>query len=65
MMSNLIGTKRAGDLLGITQQGVQWLLKNKRLKGSKVGRDWLIDIEDVLAYKAEKEGRSQKKDQEE
>lgn len=51
MPKGYIRVDEAAEQLGIPARTVRWLLLNKRLKGEKVGRDWLVDEKAVKAYK--------------
>jgi len=57
---NLIGTAVAGKRLGVTQDRVRALIKAGRLPAKKVGRDYVIDPEDLALVKNRKPGRPRK-----
>jgi excisionase family DNA binding protein len=38
----LVGTKEAGEQLGISQDHVRRLLEQGKIKGKKLGRDWVV-----------------------
>lgn len=46
-MGNLIDTSTAAERLGITRRGVQQLIKKGILPAEKVGRDWVIDEDNL------------------
>jgi excisionase family DNA binding protein len=56
----LINTGEAARRLGVTANRVRALIDSKRLKATKVGRDWLIDTKDLEAVKKRKPGRPRK-----
>jgi hypothetical protein len=41
----------AAKALGITTGGVRWALRNGRLGGRKIGRQWLVSDEDIEFYR--------------
>jgi Helix-turn-helix domain len=41
----------AAEALGITPAGVRWALRTGRLGGRKVGRNWLISVEEIEMYR--------------
>lgn len=53
-MSNYIGSNEAARILGIRQRSILGLLKRGTLKGQKLGREWMIDKDSVLAYRKSK-----------
>lgn len=57
---SLIGTKATSEKLGISQQRVQALIKSGKLPAEKVGRDWLIDEDDLKKVSERKAGRPPK-----
>ncbi len=47
-MSEIIGTKEAAKILGISGAGIRYLLRTRRLKGEKINpRKYLIRLEDL------------------
>jgi excisionase family DNA binding protein len=46
----LLGSKELADLLGLHRRTVQAWLKDGRLPGMKIGRDWKARVSDVHAY---------------
>jgi len=46
-------TEQAGELTGYNVKYLRWLAGQGRIEARKIGRDWLIGQEDLLAYKAE------------
>jgi excisionase family DNA binding protein len=48
-------TEQAGELTGYNVKYLRWLAGQGRVEARKVGRDWLISREDLLAYKREME----------
>jgi excisionase family DNA binding protein len=46
----LLGTKELSEALGIHQRTIQIWLKQGRLPGMKLGRDWKARVSDVRAY---------------
>lgn len=56
----LMSTADAARKLGVTANRVRALIRGKRLKAVRVGRDWLIDAKDLEAVKKRKPGRPRK-----
>ena len=56
----LMSTAEAARKLGVTANRVRALIRSKRLKAVRVGRDWLIDAKDLNAVKKRKPGRPRK-----
>jgi len=48
----MLTTQQAAEILGITRSRVLQLCKNKILKATKLGRDWVIQEGAVEGYKA-------------
>jgi len=48
-------TKDAAERLGYTVQHVRRLIREGRLRGSRVGRDWLVARDSVDRYVADRE----------
>ena len=48
----MLTTKQAAAALGVTDSRVRQLLIDGRLKGEKVGRDWIISEADIKKYLA-------------
>ena len=48
-------TKDAAELLGYTVQHVRRLIREGRLQGRRLGRDWIVDKESVDRYVASRE----------
>jgi excisionase family DNA binding protein len=46
----LLGSKELAELLGLHRRTVQAWLKEGRLPGMKLGRDWKARVSDVHAY---------------
>lgn len=46
----LISSAEAADVLSYTVQHVRRLVREGRLTGYKIGRDWLVSSESVQAY---------------
>lgn len=57
---SLIGTKEAAERLQVSQQRIQALIKDGRLPAEKVGRDWLIKLDDLEKVSERKSGRPKK-----
>jgi excisionase family DNA binding protein len=55
-----MNTAEAARKLGVTANRVRALIRSKRLKAVRVGRDWLIDAKDLNAVKKRKPGRPRK-----
>ncbi len=49
-LSDYVTTQAAADLLGVITTSVNHLLASGRLKGIKLGRDWLVFRPSIEAY---------------
>jgi len=56
----IISTAEAARRLGVTTNRVRAMIRAKRLKAFKFGREWLIDPKDLDAVKDRKVGRPRK-----
>jgi len=56
----IITTAEAAKRLGVTANRVRAMIRAKRLKAFKYGREWLIDPKDLDAVKERKVGRPRK-----
>jgi hypothetical protein len=45
-----LSTMQAGQMAGVSTDQIQWLLRQGRLQGSKVGRNWLVFQPWLSAY---------------
>lgn len=62
-MSDVVGSKKASEILGVSQRAITALCERGTLKGMKLGREWAIDKQSVIDYKAQKEsGQSHTED---
>ena len=57
----LLTTKEAGKILGITAQRVLFLINEGRLPAKKIGRDFVIQKKDLKLVANRKPGRPQMK----
>jgi excisionase family DNA binding protein len=55
-----ISTKQAAEKLGVSVLRVQQLIWNKRLPAQKIGRDYIINEEDLKLVEDRKPGRPAK-----
>jgi citrate synthase len=46
----MLTTKQAADRLGLKPQSVIAFIKRGKIAGRKVGRDWIISVEEVERY---------------
>jgi len=46
-----VNTTEAAELTGYSQAYMRQLIQKKQIEAVKVGRDWLINRESLLAYK--------------
>jgi len=56
-LSKYLNTKRAAEMLGVKQDHIRKLLAQGKVKGIKVGHDWLVfvpSIEDYYGTKSSK-----------
>jgi excisionase family DNA binding protein len=47
-----VTTAQAAELTGYNVKYLRQLVRDGRIEARKVGRDWLVNLEDVLSYKA-------------
>jgi len=59
-MMALITTSEAAERLGVHITRVQQFIRSKRLPAEKVGRDWLIDENNLALVSERKTGRPPK-----
>ena len=52
--NNFITVSEAADALGYTVQHARLLLRQGRLRGNKIGRDWMVLRESVADYNTRK-----------
>ncbi len=50
-------TGATASKLGMSRQGVVWLLENKRLRGARTALGWLVDPADVERLENERKGK--------
>lgn len=50
MVEGYIGTKEAGAISGLTTGYLRRLLVKGRIKGRRIGRDWVIERESLLQF---------------
>jgi len=43
----------ASEIVGYTGTYIRLLARNGRIEGRKIGRDWLVNLSSLLAYKSE------------
>lgn len=55
-MSDLVTVNQAADMLGVTSQRIQALIKSDDLKSCKIGTSRMIDQRSVLDYRARRSG---------
>jgi excisionase family DNA binding protein len=51
---DFITVREAANLLGYTYQHTRLLLRQGKLRGTKIGRDWVVLREDVAEYNVRK-----------
>jgi excisionase family DNA binding protein len=51
-MPELIDAKKAADILDVTSRWVTELLRTGRIKGQKVGNQWVVSRTEVERYKS-------------
>ena len=59
-MKDILTTKDAADILGVSIMRVYALIREGRLEATKHGRDWLIKPEALEAVRVRKWGRPKK-----
>ena len=50
MPDGYISSKEAGEIAGVTTGYIRRLLLQGRLKGKKIGRDWLVNRKSVQEF---------------
>lgn len=60
-MANLVLIAEAVEETGYTPRHISLLLRHDRIKGKKVGRIWLVDLDDLQCYKREMDELGTKK----
>jgi excisionase family DNA binding protein len=53
-MQDIMNPYMVGALLGLTREGVVYLINSGKLRGSRVGKLWVILKADLLAYMAQR-----------
>ena len=56
-MANKLTTTEAANFLGVSRSWLRRLLRDGKLKGERMGRDWMIDPVDLELLKQKKTGR--------
>jgi|HubBroStandDraft_2_1064218.scaffolds.fasta_scaffold94971_3 excisionase family DNA binding protein len=54
---NLIGTKIASEILGVSQRHIRWLISEGRLKAKRLGRDMFLQRKAVEKYDGPRRNR--------
>ena len=49
-ISKLIPLPEAAELAGVREQWLRLLVKDGRVKGIRIGKNWLVDRESAAAY---------------
>lgn len=52
-MANLVLIAEAVEKTGYTPRHISLLLRRGQIQGKKVGRIWLVDLDDLLRHKTE------------
>lgn len=52
-MANLVLIAEAAEETGYTPQHISLLLRREQVQGRKVGRIWLVDLDDLMRHKVE------------
>jgi excisionase family DNA binding protein len=60
---SLLTTKDAADKLGVTVQRIHALIKDERLPAQRLGRDYVINEDDLALVADRKPGRPKKADE--
>ncbi len=56
----MLTTAQAADILQVSRSRILKLIDAKRLPAEKIGRDWLIRLEDLELVKVRRPGRPRK-----
>jgi excisionase family DNA binding protein len=51
-LKGFLSTEKASERVGIHRSQIRRLLESGKVKGTKVGRDWLVDAESLDHYAA-------------
>jgi len=57
---NLLTTREVSERLGVTIKRVQAMIRDKRLPAEKMGRDYVVRVEDLKMVEDRKPGRPRK-----
>jgi hypothetical protein len=60
-MANFVLITKARELSQYSDRHIRLLVRNNLVKGEKQGGVWLVDLEDLLAYKAHMESEGVQK----
>ena len=60
-MENIIGTMEAAKIIGCHQDHIKRLARQGVIKAVKVGKSWLFNKSDIIAFKPANQGRPRKK----
>jgi excisionase family DNA binding protein len=50
-MTDFVTTSEAAEIIGCVDSRVRQLLRDKKLVGQRVGRDWLVSRKSAVAYR--------------
>ena len=56
-LTKYVTTRKAAELLGVKQRRIQVLLKEKKVNGKRIGRDWIVFAPSLEKYLATKSKR--------
>lgn len=53
-MKNLLSVSQTSEILGVSEAQVRLLLRSNKLRGTMVGRQWVIDIDAINDFRSQK-----------
>ena len=53
-MGNLLSVSQTSEILGVSEAQVRLLLRSNKLKGTMVGRQWVIDTDAINDFRSQK-----------
>lgn len=59
-MPNLFNSKQASEILNLSPLTITNLVRQGKLKASKVGREWIFTADDLKAYQEKKTAQANK-----
>ena len=60
MPNNLYNSKQASEILNLSPLTITNLVRQGKIKASKIGREWIFTSEDLKAYREKKASQADK-----